>query len=232
MCFKQCVSSLLTIVLPGSALMAHEGDVGIRLSGGRLETVLASGEPPMQTLGTEIERVFAAELEFNTTTNTVVIDEPGLASDETALGGQSLGFNIRKALRQWNGAEFVSTTSTMSAGGGDLGLDFISTPATDVLAAGHTIIVPAAPFDFHYDWRLDGATALAGTGVYLVELELTNPMGSFMTSDPFWVVFNYGEDEMVHDAAVDWTVENLVPVPGAGGLILIGMAAVVRRRRR
>lgn len=231
--YKLMASAVTTMVLATSTATAHEGDVGIRLTGGRFETVLASGEPPTQTFGTEIERVFAAELDFNMTTNTVVIDEPGLASEATGLAGQNLGFNIRAALRRWSGTGFDSTTSTMSVGGGDLGLGFIATPATDTLTPGHTVTVAATPFDFHYDWRLDGATATTGNGIYLVELELTNPGGSLLTSDPFWVVFNYGEDETEHEAAIDWTVENLVPVPSAGGVMLLaGLTGAVRRRRR
>jgi len=217
--------------IAGPSALAHDGDVGIRISGGRLETVLAAGEPPTQVFGTEIERVFAAEWEFNALTSDVRIDEPGLASEAVALDQQSLGFNFRKALRRWNGSDFVATAFTASVGGSDLGLPFITTPASDVLVAGHTITVPQIPLDFHFDWRLDGATAGSGMGIYLVELELTNPGGSLGTSDALWAVYNYGESEEDHEAAIEFAVENYVPTPGGAAVLgLMGLAAVRRRR--
>lgn len=219
----------------GSAAWAHEGDIGIRIAGGRLETVLAGGEPPMQTFGTEIERVFAAELAWNPVTSEVVIDEPGLASIDTGLVGQALGFNLRAALRQWNGSSFVATSRTMSVGGGDLGLSNITTPASDVLTAGHAIVVPRVPLDFHFDWRLDGATETVGQGVYLVEIELTNPGGAIGRSDPLWIVYNWGESELVHEEAIEYAVSNVVPTPSVGVVMMMmaagGVMGIGRRRR-
>jgi len=215
--------------------IAHDGDIGIRVSGGKIETVLATGEPPTQVFGTEIERVFAAEWAFNGSTNDVRIDEPGLASEAAALDGQTLGFNIRKALRVWDGTGFVATSFSAAVGSTDLGLLFIETPETDVVTAGHSILVAQTPLDFHYDWRLNGATVSSGFGVYLVELELTNPGGVLVTSDPVWVVYNYGETEEVHDAAVVYAVTNFVPTPGTGLMAMIGLVGVGgmgwRRRR-
>lgn len=218
------VAFLPTIVL------AHDGDIGIRVVGGQFETILASGEPPTQTFGAEIERVFAAELEWNAVTGDVRIDEPGIASEDSALSGRNLGFNVRAALRQWNGSGFSSTPLTMSVGSDDLALPFIATPPSNVVIAGHTITVPSLPLDFHYDWRLDGASQSLGTGVYLVELELTNPGGTLAASDPFWVVFNWGQDETEHEAAIDWTVQNLVPSPSAA--LVFALFPLARRRRR
>jgi hypothetical protein len=220
----------LAATIIAAPVFAHEGDVGIRINAGKLETVLASGEPPTQTFGTEIERVFAVELAWNPVTSEVIIDEPGFASDAAGLLNQTLGFNFRAALRKWNGSGFDATAQTMSAGGGDLGLPFLATPASDVLTPGHAIVVPQIPLDFHFDWRLDGATETTGMGVYLVEVELTNPGGSLMTSDPIWFVFNWNEDELVHEEAIEYVVTNLVPAPGAA--LAFGIVALVGRRRR
>lgn len=224
-----CVGVAGLLVMTGVAA-AHDGDIGIRVSSGRLETVLASGEPPAQSFGTEVERVFAVEWAFNALTNDVRIDEPGLASADAALLGQSLGFNIRAAMRRWDGSGFVPTAFTAGVGGGDLDLDFIDTPATDATVTGHSIIVPQIPFDFHYDWRLNNATETTGMGIYLVEVELTNPGGTLLTSDPIWLVFNYGLSEEDHEAAIEHVVENLVPTPGTLALGVLGLFAARRRR--
>ena len=221
--------ALLTVL--ASPALAHEGDIGIRINAGKLETVLASGEPPTQTFGTEIGRVFAAELAWNAITSEVIIDEPGFASNAAGLLNQNLGFNFRAALRKWNGSGFDAAAQTMSAGGGDLGLSFLPPPATDVLTPGHAITVPQIPLDFHFDWRLDGASETTGFGVYLVEVELTNPGGSLLTRDSIWFVYNWNEDELVHEEAIEYVVTNLVPTPGAG-LALGALALIGRRRRR
>lgn len=213
-----------------SFAFAHEGDVGIRINAGELETVLTSGEPPTQTFGAVIERVFAAELAWNPVTSEVIIDEPGFASDAAGLLNQTLGFNFRAALRKWNGSGFDPTPQTMSAGGGDLGLPFLATPASDVLTPGHSVVVPQIPLDFHFDWRLDGATESTGFGVYLVEIELTNPGGSLLASEPIWFVYNWNQDELVHEEAIEYVITHLIPAPGAA--VAFGIVGLVGRRRR
>ena len=105
---------LLTLT---ASVLAHDGDVGIRVNNGRLETVLATGEPPSQSFGTEVERVFAVEWAFNALTNDVRIDEPGLASADPALLGRTLGVNIRAALRRWGGPGVVPPATTSISSG-------------------------------------------------------------------------------------------------------------------
>lgn len=226
----------LTLVVPtvlALPALAHDGDIGIRINAGnRLETVLAGGEPPNQTFGADIERIFAAELLFNATSSDVRLDEPGLASDAAGLLNQPLGLNIRKALRRWNGSGFETTPLTLSVGGSDLGLPFSTTPLSDTLVTGPSIVVPEVPLDFHMDWVLNGATASTGDGIYLLEIELTSPGGSLLTSDPLWVVYNYNLSEEEHEAAIDYVAANYIPAAGTSALILPALALRARRRRR
>lgn len=230
--FSTFVALLVPTTLVAMPTLAHDGDIGIRINAGRLETVLASGEPPNQTFGTDVERIFAAELLFNATAGDVRIDEPGLASDAAGLLNQPIGLNIRSALRRWNGAGFEATPLTLSVGGSDLGLPFTTTPPTDTTVPGPSIVVPQVPLDFHMDWVLNGATASTGDGIYLVEIEITSPGGSLLSSDPLWIVYNYNLTEADHDAAIEYVAANYVPAAGTSALAIPALALCSRRRRR
>lgn len=224
--YRMTTISIIAALGTASLALAHDGDIGIRTGPSGLETVLVNGEPPAQVFGTEIERVFGIEFAFNPTTNDVRIDEPGFASNDPNVLGQTLTFRIRSAARAWNGSTFVPTTTTLSTGLPDLGIPFVPTPATDSIVPVSNWI---ATDDFHFDWKLDGATSSTGNGIFLVEIDVTSPtLGS---TPPFWLVFNYGLTETEHDAAIDWTVDNLVPAPATAGL-LIGVGSLAARRRR
>ncbi|MBY0312852.1 MAG: hypothetical protein K2W85_12345 [Phycisphaerales bacterium] len=207
------------------AALADGDDIQVTLVQGELRTGAVVGEPPNQNFGDLEQRVFGADLDFNAITNDVRIDEPGYASRDPLLLGQSFQFTIRKALRQWNGSAFVSTTTTMGTGLPDLGQPFINTPATDTPVAGYSWLLSD---DFHFEWLLNGATAGTGQGIYLAELELTTGQ---LTSRPFWIAFNYGLTEAEHDAAIDWVQESLVPAPGTAGILGLMILAGGRRRR-
>jgi hypothetical protein len=217
------VAGMLSIA---ATALADSNDVGLRLLNNQIRTVNSIGEPPNQNIEFGESRVFGVELAFNPLTSFVQIDEPGYASDDPGLLGSPVTFNIRKALRAWVGSTFAPTSQVMSTGSDDLALPFINTPATDTTVIGYTFNVLQ---DFHFDWKLNGATTSTGGGIYLVELELTSSI--FQTSRPYWLVFNYDQPEPDHDAAIDWVQQNLVPTPGAAGVLGMGLLLGLRRKR-
>lgn len=211
-----------------SLALAHDGDIGIRAVGGRIDTVLVSGEPPSQVFGTDTERVFAVELEWNTLESAVLAEEPGYASNDASVIGHTIRPDILKSLRRWNGSEFITTSTTMKTGKLP-GFPFVTTPATDV-------VTPTNPFmvtdDFHFDWVLNGATETTGFGIFLVEMNLVDTSANpLLPSLPYWIVFNYGEEETDHEAAIEYVQNNLVPAPSAAAL-LAGLGGCAARRRR
>lgn len=210
----------------GQAALADGDDVGLRVFNGQLRTVKSIGEPPAQTIEFGETRVFGVDLAFDALTSEVRIDEPGYASDEASLLGTPVTFNIRAALRAWNGSSFAPTAQLMSTGSDDLALPFLNTPASDVSVPGYTFNVQP---DLHFDWKLNGATSSTGAGIYLVELDLSSQ--AFQTSRPYWLVFNYDLPEEDHDLAISWVQENLVPAPGAIALIPLSLVGLARRRR-
>jgi len=66
-------------------------------------------------------------------------------------------------------------------------------------------------------------------GFYLWSFDLTID-GS--TTDPIFFVHGFGlEDEVAHEAAIDWVNGNLVPAPGALSMLALGGLTATRRRR-
>jgi hypothetical protein len=219
---------IVTLALP-AATLADGLDIGIRNVGGTIGTVGVTGEPPTQDFGTSELRVFGVDLTYDVLDDIVKAEEPGLASNDGSVLGRSLRVDILAAAREWNGSSFVPTTWTLRTGKFP-GFPFVNTPATDTTVAGSPFIVSD---DFHFDWILNSATATTGTGIYLVEARLvdTSSTGALLPSAPYWMVFNYGLSEEEHDEAQDWVSVNLVPAPGAAGL-LAGLGVIAGRRRR
>ena len=218
-------SSIAAVSLLAPGALGAGNDIGLRLLNGQIRTVNSIGEPPAQTIEFGETRVFAVDLAFDPISSEVKIDEPGYASDDPTLLGSPVTFNIRKALRAWDGSSFVPTSQVMSTGSDDLALPFINTPVTDTSVTGYTFNVLA---DLHFDWKLNGATATTGAGIYLAELELTS--SRFQTSRPYWLVFNYNQTEADHDAAIDWVQSTLVPAPGFAAMLPLALLALRRRR--
>lgn len=219
--------------LPAYAGLApHVGDVGVKFENGRIITTIVeeAEEGRDGELGLP-QRVFDSDLgtiEFGPFGN----DEPGYTSDELPAGVQ-LGFNIRAALKKWDGSGFVVTDATLQLG------QFVGTPGETTRQTGAGFV---SGFDFvtvdntgfideHLSHILSGPGGTdPANGVYLLELELTTTAPGIAPSEPYWIVFNLNLDQSVQDEAIDYVERNLVPAPGA--VMLAGLGGLVAMRRR
>ncbi|GMV97999.1 MAG: hypothetical protein AMXMBFR83_23520 [Phycisphaerae bacterium] len=95
-------------------------------------------------------------------------------------------------------------------------------------------VTPGAAFGQDLHEHVD-ATQIGGPsvadGLYQVTPSVLGTDG-LEESAPFWLVYNRGLDEALHDEAIDWVIQNRVPEPGcvlmaAGGAVFLG-----RRRRK
>jgi hypothetical protein len=217
--------SAVTAASAGSAFAQHAGDVWLEVLDNRIVTGLIDEDedPPVVTSGVRVFGSDFGEVLPNWT------DEPGFDNElGTFQSGTSIGFNIRAALRSWNGSDF-SMVPTERISVGFPTASAVLTPLTDELVAGFTIPVDMDnAWHRHLEYEL---LAPASTGVYLLELELFSTESSILPSLPFWLVLNQGEDEGVHDAAIDWVNQNLVPAPSTAALVIAGLAVGGRRRR-
>jgi len=177
------------------------------------------------SIRSQYERVFGGEFgedplfPFNA-------DEPGFQAFDFAPG-TSFRVNATDALGVWNGGGFDLADETM-------GVAFEGSSFT-------TGVGPVNGFTFdtdsdgdlhdHFELTLNGASGNdPDVGIYLLSLSVGYDGDPASFSDPFFFVMNLGEDEASHEAAIDWVNANLVPTPG--GLLLLGAAGLMGRRRR
>lgn len=197
--------------LCSAAQAQHLVDIAIGQSQGRIATgvfqIQGVNVAPMLS-----QRVFIAEFgTFPDFTN-----NPGLDSLVGAFqGGSQIGFNIRKALRKWNGSEFPPGADGIPPELLQIKLGPAAntrvTPETDELVTGFSLAVSSGGTttgEFHHH---PGFTLLApaSDGLYLLELELWSTQAGLGMSLPYWMVFsqNASEDDLL--AAASWVRANV-----------------------
>lgn len=170
-------------------------------------------------------RVFGAEMgeEFPN-----FADEPGFDSELSLFpsGTTSLKFNVIGALQEWNGTEFVATSSTMDID--YLANTTVSTPAgpSDIVPGFSTDFLANDTFHLHYDYTLQNPA----TGIFLLSLNMEAPGSGLTPSVPFFYVFNNGLVEEDHEAAIEYA-ETFLPAPGAAMLFALPAGIAMRRKR-
>jgi hypothetical protein len=158
-----------------------------------------------------------------------VASEPGFQLMPGSVApGTPFGINIADSVMVWNGAGFDATSETMT-------LEYLGLEAES--GAGYVdgfefTADSGGGFHNHFNITLNGPAGLdPADGVYLLPLTLDSAGGAYAESETFWFVMNLNEDEMTHEAALEWVESNLIPAPGAFALLLLSGGAFGRRRR-
>lgn len=212
-----------TFAAAPAALAQHAGDVGINIINNRIVT-------GVYEMGVFIpgQRVFGSEFGelFPNFTN-----EPGFDSlPGTFPVPSTITFNVLSAVRKWDGTAFGSTIPAERISIGFGPLTPVLTPLTDVFTPGFSLAVGSnGEWHRHLEFTLQSP---ASDGIYLLEMNLVGNQPSMQASLPFWFVFNQNRPELEHDAAIEWANNNLVPGPGAAGVLLAAGGLFGIRRRR
>lgn len=250
--------AVLLVVVAISAVSAHE-DIfpyivggtgsGVSITGGQLTTGGHDDEAGTTTFAT---RVFGYDfgevpsLPYN-------IGDPGFnnsnAEDLTIFpnngvltGGANLILNYSTPLYYWNGigtVDFVlaSTDSALRLGNSFAQATTISSTgaSSSTLLIGPTNIATGRIHQhlmtaLLFNGDSDLATLPnAPEGFYMLGGFLSLSNGSTAASDPFFIVYNNGLTEEVHDEALDWVQNNLAAptaVPEPGTLISFGLTGL------
>lgn len=117
----------------------------------------------------------------------------------------------------WNGNGFDASSTSMFVDYGPLSMNSNRGGQLDFLIT--------EDYDLHPIYSIDPASA---SGSYLLEFNVS--MNGFISSDPFWIVFNLGLDDEDYEESVEWVEANMVPAPG--GLAMIAVSLIASRRRR
>jgi hypothetical protein len=207
------------------------------------EDATSTTEPNLHVFGYDFgenadDPFFAQDPGFNATTTS------GLTP------GAAFRFNILSSLSYWDGTGAVSfapvTTgeslrlnfgaNDRTIGGNSSAQSGFTIQTVDSSGAVHRHLnaflngsdgntVPAGPGSWGAG---DGVQAPVGAYVFSMDL-LLDPAGAILKSDPLYVVFNNGLSEELHDVAIDWVNQNLVPEPGlVCALLTLGLLAPIR----
>jgi len=149
--------------------------------------------------------------------------------------GSVLSFTIQSDLRYWTGAGFEAVP--------DLESLTITFGSTRTIGTGTGVLSPLPVKTFINDSTVHlhlaaellgngGAMSDPTTGIYMFEARLDSSGAGVDSSLPFWIVYNFGDTEINHQAAIDWANSNLaVPEPATPALWMIGAAGLMRRRK-
>jgi len=207
-------------------------DVHVSIVNGKVRTGSIDASDPKNPVITPGARVFGAEFGKIIPDYT---DEPGFEGTNLPAGA-GIGFNVLAQLGAWNGGGFepADETITIAVDIGNPGLPSITTGTGFVAGFDFAVADLSGVFHQHLDFLLNaaGEGPAPADGVYLLTLELTSGNTGSLPSRPFWIVFNQNSDEEMHDAAIDWVNEHLVPAPGVGAAAAVIGCAWLKRRRR
>lgn len=157
------------------------------------------------------------------------LDDPAqeVALGLTGLSG-TLHFTFVDGLKQWAGDGFELADS------GEDVLFFLN---------GYMLTIDAAPGERP---PLDAGLAADGSihkhasvyinnadaGIYLLSARLESDDPGVTSSEPFYLVYNYGAAEADHEAAVAYVETHYVPEPVLGGIVGTMALLMLRRKRK
>lgn len=159
--------------------------------------------------------------------------------------GVSVGFDILGSLKVWNGTDFSTTAIPRLLINYDLD-NYVLTPTTDIFTTGLNVNTNVGNGEWHQHFgmtlrnssgsALDSAPdPLAEIGVYLLSLQLRTNQSGIETSLPFYLVFNNGDSESNHDAAIAYQTQvAAVPEPGTWAILVccLGISCWAGRQLR
>jgi hypothetical protein len=170
---------------------------------------------------------FAQDPGFNAAAGSGLAAGSQLLFNIVGAGGLGLAAN----LSFWDGSGDVDFA--VAPAGETLTLNFgsqnrVADDSTDFVAGFNLQTVTASgAIHRHLNAFLNGGSGDPTAGIYLLPLDLASSDTSLEKSRPFFVVYNNGLDEEVHDLAIDWVQQNLVvPEPSALVLAIVGVVAI------
>jgi hypothetical protein len=237
-----CITVVVVVAVFSKIASAEHVDVRAYVQNARI--AVGSSELVGSTVVplSDEQRVFGTELGEDDPGQPFMTEDPGFLSEDGAFpggSGQWLGFNARAGLAVWNGSGFAGTPASESlqitvgsqsvnvAGGAVPGFNFAQIDSGGGLHQHMTFELLGADGN-----PIPGDGVEPTTGVYMLELELTTTMSGIAASLPVWMVYNNGDTEENHDAAIEWVESNLVPEPVSALMLSAGAILVFRRRPR
>ncbi len=146
-------------------------------------------------------RVFGGD--FDWTGSQYATEVPGFTWSTAFTSGDQWRADVIGRLWKWTGNELVESNQTVRFnsqwGGWSSAAGLVESPTLTVPIADH----------MHIDYSLEGLDEGQGQGVYVVALQMHDLSHGLQASQPFFIVFNQGESDTVHDEVIDRAVDTL-----------------------
>ncbi len=203
----RAAGAIAALVVSLPAFAHHEGDVAVALIDGTI-TTMAVGRG-----GAVPHLVFTGLLgEFGIPGGGA---EPGFDAEPGSFTpGTKVGFDFEDALKVWTGAGFANTAADPLLGER---MSMTYTPFTVTSGAGPETgisldVLPSGEWHYHFVFELlpaDGASEPL-PGAYLLTLSLHSDDPEVSASEPFYLLFNHGLDEVEFAEIVEAAEEVLL----------------------
>jgi hypothetical protein len=237
---RACTVALLLPVVAS----AQHADVKPDIQNGRIVT-----DGWIDALSQQIDGLQVFSLDFQEDPlDPFVINDPGfntVGASALPAGSQLILkvpnpalFGLSANLSYWNGSGPVSfgpvpsgETLRLNKGTQDrtLGNDATAISYLNIGAAGAngSLHQHLNSFLQGSDGNVDPSDGIVpAEGIYLFPFQLGSSDAGIADSRPLFLVYNNGQSEAVHDAAIAWVETNLVPIPEPATAVLMAVGAV------
>lgn len=177
---------------------------------------------------------FAADPGLNNEPGAYIGPDGSVVLEGTRLPlGSTLFLTVVDGLRFWTGSELAAPPA-----GEYLILSYGPHQRAITASSGPLSPLPLKTFTVSHHIHLHLNAVLCDAqgstnpspGIYVVQAILESSVGEIQASLPFWLVYNFGCGEEVHEAAVEWIHLHLLPEPLSLAVWLIGAAVMLSRQ--
>jgi hypothetical protein len=214
---------MATLACAAHAAAQHAGDINpsIQTGLGGIQKIRTN----RLTEGGAIEpNAFVFESDFGDSGFPEFTTNPGFdAFPGTFQPGTRVGFNAPMGLYLWNASALEPVDTAR------LYVSFLTLETTigPEPTAGFDLAVQSnGGWHRHFSFEIDDlVTQLPEPGVYVLPMQLYSTDKMVLTSDPFWMVFNYLASQEDQSTVSNWIEQNLVPPPCTADLDFDGVVS-------
>ncbi|MBS1704739.1 MAG: dockerin type I repeat-containing protein [Armatimonadetes bacterium] len=192
------IAALMAACTNITIAFAHGDTLDFSVDSSRLVTGLMSEITGVVTPS----RVFGSEFVWNAASSVFRSTTPGHSWGLDLQSGDPLRISLVHQVWEYNGAELVPTDQRVA-------VSYLANQISSASGPGPSFDYAIPASHYHFAYTLPGLPENATPSVYVLACETTDLSHGFGATQPYFIVFNLGQDETVHDAAIDLVTDEL-----------------------